>query len=98
MQQEKRPQIWVVLRNRHKVKADIVLPCAYADGLSDGLTEACQMLDIERPVLLPKHQREWMEFRRTSFSPRDFIGDFPFDQMEIEYFEDAAPKEIKKQG
>ena len=91
MQQAKNPRIWATVRNNHKVVKDLTLSFPFAQGLSEALTEFCHLLDLERPVVLPKHQREWNDFRRVTFSPRDFIGDFAYDTLEMEYFEDDAP-------
>ena len=39
------------------------------------------------PVQVPKHERDWAEYRQTRFLPEHFMEAVPFDRMEIEYFD-----------
>lgn len=50
------------------------------------LTELCKPLDLSRPVLITKHIRELLQFRRTVFYPTDFMESVDFDRFEIEIF------------
>ena len=53
------------------------------EEILDGL---CKPLDLARPVLMKKHIRELLQFRRTVFYPADFMESVDFDRLEIEIF------------
>ena len=75
-------RVWGILRKRHKIAADHV---AEHDGeimipvLMECLQTLCDRLDIPRPVVLGKHERELMAFGRTRFKPSDFMEKVYFD-------------------
>jgi len=52
----------------------------------DILTDLCKPLDLSRPVLMKKHVRDLLQFRRTVFYPADFMESIDFDHFEIEIF------------
>ena len=41
------------------------------------------------PMWLPKHGREWEDFRRTAFTQDHFVEEIRFDRMEIEFLEEG---------
>ena len=45
-------------------------------------------------VVLPRHERDWEEFRQARFLPEHFLEDVPFDRMEAEYIEPDKKKTV----
>lgn len=84
-------KLWVRIIKHNKIIKDVVRDC-FDDGWQDTLREACHYFDLSFPVILPHHLRDWEQFRQTRFSPGDFLDATHFDRMEIEYFEEGAPK------
>ncbi|MDL2224872.1 hypothetical protein LJC20_01505 [Eubacteriales bacterium OttesenSCG-928-M02] len=83
MQQKERRRLWAMVKKRQRMVADVVLPLDEEDALAEPLTRVCQKLDLERPVVLPKHERDMASFHRTAFKARDFIDAFPYDSLDI---------------
>ena len=54
------------------------------DAFDEALQEICAQFDIEKPVLLNKHERELQKFSRTVFRRDDFLDSIPFDTFEVE--------------
>jgi len=84
MQQQKPMKIWYLIKKKQKVVSDRLYIGQFEDAMGEGLTEVCQELDLERPVILLKHERELAQFNRAVFHKRDFIGDFQYDALEVE--------------
>lgn len=83
--------IWVRLMKKTKIEQDITLPSTYEDW-RDTLEEACQALDISRPIILPRHERDWLAFSQVRFLPEHFVDAFPYDRMEVEYIDPDKKK------
>ena len=83
--------IWVRLVRRGHVLRDTTVPCAREDW-EDALTEACHALDLQKPFVMPRHQRDLEQFGLTRFLPEHFVEEVPFDRMELEYIEPDAKK------
>lgn len=86
--------IWVRLMKGQKIRKDITLPCE-TSGLGDVMDAfdvACQKLDVARPMMLGKHESELAQFSRTIFLPEHFMEEISFDRMEIELYEENAPR------
>ena len=81
--------IWVRLIKHGKIKESNVQPCA-AEDWEDALTEACRQLDAPKPVILPRHERDYAEFHQARFLPEHFVESVAFDRMEVEYVDPAA--------
>lgn len=43
-----------------------------------------ELLDCPQPVLLGKHEREWVDFGKTTFRPDDFVETVDFDRLELD--------------
>ncbi|NLJ64363.1 MAG: hypothetical protein GX337_03095 [Christensenellaceae bacterium] len=84
-------KLWVKLIKKQKIKLDAVAPCQ-DDDWHEALSVACRALDISVPVILPRHERDWGEFKLTRFNADDFIEAFPYDYMEIEYINLNKPR------
>ena len=80
-------RIWVQVFKHHKIVMQEASPC-HTDDIKPTLVEVCKQFDIPAPMWLDKHEREFSEFRRTSFAKDHFIEDVPFDKMEVVYLAD----------
>jgi hypothetical protein len=85
-------QLWVREIKRNKIRRDVVVPCAL-EAWTDALAQACHDLDLQVPVILPRHERDWQEFRQARFVAEHFLEDISFDRLEAEYFD---PDEKRK--
>ena len=81
------PRLWARIINKHRIERQGTYDCRYED-VQEALTELCREFDIPRPIWLPKHDREYEEFRRTRFLPEHFMEEVPFQRLEIEYLDD----------
>jgi len=84
-------RLWVRIIKKHKIAVQEAAPCDWADH-KRVLVELCKQFDAPAPMWLNKHEREFDEFRRTSFSKDHFVEDVPFDSMEIEYLADDGKR------
>lgn len=50
------------------------------------ILELCQILDLERPVILNKHVHDLNQFGHVYFRSSDFMDYFAYDLFEIEVF------------
>ena len=53
---------------------------------------ACHQLDVPRPIILPRHERDWEQFSQARFLKEHFIEDVPFDRMEVEFIDPDKKK------
>lgn len=86
MTAETKGRLWLRVLKHNKIKKDTVVPCMEND-FEEALREGARALDLAVPVILPKHRREYETFMQTRFLESDFLEAFPFDRLEIEYFE-----------
>jgi len=54
------------------------------DDVEQALLEICRRFDVQRPLQLPKHNREFENFGRTFYSKEHFTESIDFDRLEIE--------------
>ncbi len=87
--------IWVRLMRKNRIEGSLTQPCAY-EGWQDALEEACHTLDIPRPLVLPKHLRDWDAFSQTRFLREHFLESVAFDRMEVEYIDPEVKKTINE--
>lgn len=81
-------KLWLRLIKQQKIKQDLVIPTEQ-DNWQEALIQGCHQLDISAPVILLRHLRDWVEYSQTRFLSDDFIDHFPFDKLEVEYFEEG---------
>lgn len=84
-------KLWIRLVKHNRIARDLVVPCQES-AWEDALREGCHALDVSVPVLLPRHLRDWAEFKQMRFVPGDFMDAVAFDRMEAEYFDLAHPR------
>ena len=87
--------IWVRLIRHGKISSSCVEPCGEADW-EDALTEACRKLDIPKPVIMPRHIRDYAQFHQARFLPEHFMESVHFDRMEVEYIDPEARHTINE--
>jgi len=54
------------------------------DDVEEAFLEICRRFDLQRPLQLPKHNREFENFGRTFYSREHFTESIDFDRLEIE--------------
>ena len=86
--------IWVRLMHKTHIERDVTVPCT-PETWQEALDEACRALDVGRPMILPRHQRDWDQFSQVRFLPDHFVESFPYDRMEVEFID---PEKKKKEN
>lgn len=87
--------IWVRLMHKNHIDRDVTQECALSDW-QEALERACHALDVPRPLMLPRHERDWAQFSQARFLREHFMEDVPFDRMEVEFID--PDKKKKKPG
>ena len=54
------------------------------DDIESAFLEICRRFDVQRPLQLPKHNREFEKFGRTFYAREHFTEAIPFQKLEIE--------------
>ena len=54
------------------------------DDIEEAFLEICRRFDVQRPLQLPKHNREFEKFGRTAFTREHFTESIDFQRLEIE--------------
>ena len=54
------------------------------DDMESAFLELCRRFDVQRPLQLPKHNREFERFDRTFYAKEHFTESVDFDKLEIE--------------
>ncbi len=83
--------IWVRLMRKNRIERDITEDCAHGDW-QEALEKACHQLDVSRPMILPRHQRDWDQFNQARFLPEHFVESVSFDRMEVEFIDPDKKK------
>ena len=83
--------IWVRLMRKTRIDQDMTVECNL-DGWQEALEEACQRLDVPRPLILPRHERDWEEFSQARFLREHFMEEVAFDRMEVEFIDPDRKK------
>jgi hypothetical protein len=83
--------IWVRLMRKNRIERDITVECAHEDW-QEALSQACHQLDTGRPMVLPRHERDWEQFSQARFLKEHFVEDVPFDRMEVEFIDPDKKK------
>lgn len=83
--------IWIRLMKRNRIERDLIENCLREEW-REALAEGCRKLDVSRPLLLPRHERDWEEFGQTRFLREHFMEDTSFDRMEVEWIDPDKKK------
>ena len=79
-------QLWVRVIRKNKIIESRTAPCTY-ETWQQALDDICHGLDISRPVILPRHERDWEQFGLTHFLPEHFLESVHFDKLELQYID-----------
>ena len=83
--------IWIRLMKKNRIEKDISVDCLREDW-RDALDEGCRKMDVARPLILPRHDRDWEEFGQTRFLKDHFMEETAFDRMEVEWIDPEKKK------
>ena len=83
--------IWVRLMHKNRIDRDVTVDCSHEEWQT-ALEEACRKLDVARPMVLPRHERDWDQFSQARFIKEHFIEDTAFDRMEVEFIDPDKKK------
>ena len=84
-------RLWIRLVKHHRIHRQLTVDCAWGDE-NEALREACHALDVPAPIWLNKNETEFERFRRTAFTPDNFVEGIAFDRLEIEFLDDEDRK------
>ena len=84
-------RLWAKIIVKHRIRQQATMPCSFDDA-EQVLGEICREFDIPAPIWLGKQQREYENFRLTSFGPENFVEDVNFQKLEIEFLDDDDKK------
>ena len=76
---------------KNRIDQDVTVECVSQDW-QEALSEACRQLDVSKPLILPRHQRDWDQFSQARFLKEHFVEDIPFDRMEVEFIDPEKKK------
>jgi len=82
-------RLWATIRDGNRILRQTTIEADYAkldqiEDWADLVGEACQALDLSRPVILKKHIKDLYSFSRAIFKPEDFMEPIDFQRFEIE--------------
>lgn len=80
-------RIWAKIIKEEKILKDLIFEEEKDFNIQHFplyLMDICDRLDIEMPVLLSKHVKNYYLFNMTSFSKNDFLNMPDFDSLVIE--------------
>lgn len=83
-------QLWARAIKHHRIARSETVEMG--DDLTETLGELFLKLDLPRPMMLGKNDREWEQFGLTSFNRDNFVESIPFERIEIERIDPDAKK------
>lgn len=87
-------RLWGRIINRHRIEKSETVEIEDGD-IEAAFLEICRRFDVQRPLQLPKHNREFENFGRTFYSQEHFTEPISFQKLEIELL---TPEGGRKQG
>ena len=85
-------RLWGRLIRQHRIARQETVTIE-DDDIEEAFLEICRRFDVQRPLQLPKHNREFEKFGRTFYSKEHFTEPIGFEKLEIELL---APEGMKK--
>ena len=76
-------RLWGRIIRHHRIAKSEPVPIEGGD-LEGALLEICRRFDVQRPLQLPKHERDLEAFGRTFYSREHFTEPIDFQKLEIE--------------
>lgn len=62
------------------------------ENMKTCLEKTCNHFDLSMPVFLPKHKRDWTDYKKVTFTMDDFIDEINFDKFEFELVKEKKKK------
>ena len=87
-------RLWGRIIRHHRIAKSETVDIIDGD-IEAAFVEICRRFDVQRPIQLPKHNREFENFGPTSYSRDHFTESVDFDKLEIELL---LPEGEKKHG
>lgn len=85
------PRLWGRLIRNHRIDMNDTVSIEGGD-YETALRELCRRFDLQRPIQLPKHDRDLSRFGRTFYSKEHFTEPISFDRLEVEILLPAGEK------
>lgn len=82
-------KVWGQIVKRNKIVQEHMTTYdgpACLDSYMECLHTICDALDIERPVMLQKHELDMDRFATVRFLPDDFMETVDFDRFDVEIY------------
>lgn len=76
-------RLWGRIIRHHRIAKQETVEIE-GENIEEAFLEICRRLDVQRPLQLPKHNREFEKFGRTFFSKEHFTESVDFEKLEIE--------------
>ena len=76
-------RLWGRIIRNHRIVKNETLTIEDGD-IEAAFVELCRLFDVQRPIQLPKHDREFEQFGRTFYSREHFTEPVDFARLEIE--------------
>ena len=85
-------RLWGRIINNHRIERSETVEIEDGD-IEAAFVEICRRFDVQRPIQLPKHNREFEKFGRTRYTKEHFTEPIRFQKLEIELL---APEGARK--
>ena len=85
-------RLWGRLIRHHRISRQETVTIE-DDDIEEAFLEICRRFDVQRPLQLPKHNREFEKFGRTFYAKEHFTEPIGFEKLEIELL---SPEGAKK--
>ena len=76
-------RLWGRIINNHRIERSETIDIEDGD-IEAAFVEICRRFDVQRPIQLPKHNREFEKFGRTFYAKEHFTESVDFERLEIE--------------
>ena len=85
-------RLWGRIIKNHRIHMSETVDIVDGD-IESAFVEICRRFDVQRPIQLPKHNREFEKFGRTFYAREHFTEPVDFQKLEIELL---MPEGVKK--
>ena len=85
-------RLWGRIINNHRIERSETVEIEDGD-IEAAFVEICRRFDVQRPIQLPTHNREFEKFGRTFYTKEHFTEPIRFQKLEIELL---APEGARK--
>lgn len=88
-------RLWGRIIRHHRIERSETVEIEDGD-IEGAFLEICRRFDVQRPLQLPKHDREFEKFGRTFYTREHFTEPIAFEKLEVELI--TPEGENKKSG